>query len=72
MVHTAHHKTPRPRPKHSYTTVASWTVNEGLVFVGALLAASDTHRTAFSSCPPIRGHLDLGGRDADRKNMTKK
>lgn len=32
MVHTARHKTPRPRPKQNYVLVSNWKANEGLVF----------------------------------------
>lgn len=48
MVHTTHHKTPTPRPKHTYPAVTYWKANEGLMLVGALLTAPDTHKTTSS------------------------
>lgn len=47
MVRTPYHKPPGPRAKQPYPTVTYWRANEGLVFVGTLLTAPDTRRTAF-------------------------
>lgn len=46
MVRTSHHKA--PRAKQTHPTVTYWRAYEGLVFMGALPTALDTHRTAFS------------------------
>lgn len=48
MVHTSHHRALQPRPKQTHPTVVYWRAFEGLVFMGALPPAADTHRTAFS------------------------